>query len=162
MGDCALGRFAAAWSDSGLCAIALADTCDQLQSLLQADFPGQVLKAADPPDAFNGQRIAYYLNNPYTIPKGLPLNPQGTAFQQRVWRALADIPPGRTVSYAELACRLNKPKAARAVAGACGANKLAVLIPCHRVVRSDGSPGGYRWGLARKRTLLHREKTHIE
>ena len=87
----------------------------------------------------------------------LPLDLRGTAFQQRVWQALRAIPAGSTVSYAELAERIGAPKAVRAVAGACAANALAVAIPCHRVLRSDGCLSGYRWGVARKRALLERE-----
>ncbi|TAN13306.1 MAG: methylated-DNA--[protein]-cysteine S-methyltransferase, partial [Burkholderiaceae bacterium] len=87
----------------------------------------------------------------------LPLDVQGTAFQERVWRALREIPPGATVSYAEIAERIGSPKAMRAVAQACATNHIAVAIPCHRVVRRDGKLGGYRWGVDRKRELLHRE-----
>jgi len=87
----------------------------------------------------------------------LPLDVRGTAFQQRVWQALRDIPAGRTVSYADLARRIGAPKSVRAVAQACGANALAVAIPCHRVVRNDGALAGYRWGVERKRALLERE-----
>ena len=87
----------------------------------------------------------------------LPLDIRGTAFQQRVWRALQDIPAGRTVSYAELAARIGSPKAVRAVAGACAANHIAVAIPCHRVVRNDGSLSGYAWGVERKQALIARE-----
>ena len=87
----------------------------------------------------------------------LPLDVRGTAFQQRVWRALVDIPAGQTASYAHLAERIGAPKSCRAVAQACGANALAVAIPCHRVVRSDGALSGYRWGVERKRVLLARE-----
>jgi AraC family transcriptional regulator of adaptative response/methylated-DNA-[protein]-cysteine methyltransferase len=85
------------------------------------------------------------------------LDVRGTAFQQRVWQALRDIPAGRTVSYADLATRIGAPKSVRAVAQACGANTLAVAIPCHRVVRNDGALAGYRWGVERKRALLERE-----
>ncbi|HEY0274651.1 MAG TPA: methylated-DNA--[protein]-cysteine S-methyltransferase, partial [Paenirhodobacter sp.] len=88
----------------------------------------------------------------------LPLDLQGTAFQERVWQALRQVPPGQTVSYAELAARIDAPGAARAVAQACAANRLAVAIPCHRVIRTDGGVSGYRWGVARKRALLMREK----
>ncbi len=84
---------------------------------------------------------------------------RGTAFQQRVWRALREIPAGSTATYAEIAARIGAPKSVRAVAGACAANSLAVAIPCHRVVRSDGSLSGYRWGVERKRALLQREAT---
>ena len=87
----------------------------------------------------------------------LPLDIRGTAFQQRVWRALKDIPVGRTISYAELAGRIGSPKAVRAVAGACAANNIAVAIPCHRVVRHDGSLSGYAWGVDRKRALIAKE-----
>ncbi len=87
----------------------------------------------------------------------LPLDVRGTAFQQRVWQALQAIPPGQTASYAEIAARLGAPSASRAVAQACGANPLAVAIPCLRVVRSDGALSGYRWGVERKRALLARE-----
>src|SRR6202034_3107954 len=88
----------------------------------------------------------------------LPLDIRGTAFQARVWRALQKIPPGRTATYTEIAAKLGQPKAVRAVANACAANKLALLVPCHRVVRQDGGLGGYRWGEDRKRTLLARER----
>ena len=87
----------------------------------------------------------------------LPLDVGGTAFQQRVWRALRKIPAGTTASYADIARRIDAPKSVRAVAQACGANTLAVVIPCHRVVRSDGALSGYRWGVTRKRALLDRE-----
>ena len=87
----------------------------------------------------------------------LPLDVRGTAFQQRVWQALRQIPPGETASYAQIAQRIGSPKSVRAVAGACAANTLAVAIPCHRVVRSDGALSGYRWGVERKRELLLRE-----
>jgi len=87
----------------------------------------------------------------------LPLDIQGSSFQQRVWLALREIPPGSTVSYRELADRIGRPKAVRAVATACAANPVAVLVPCHRVVRSDGNLAGYRWGIERKRALLERE-----
>ena len=88
---------------------------------------------------------------------GLPLDIQGTAFQHQVWAALQDIQPGTTVSYGEIARQIGNPKAARAVAGACASNNIAVAIPCHRVVRSNGEMGGYRWGVERKRVLLERE-----
>ena len=87
----------------------------------------------------------------------LPLDVRGTAFQQRVWQALRDIPAGETASYTEIARRIGAPKAVRAVAGACAANVLAVAIPCHRVLRNDGGLSGYRWGVERKRALLERE-----
>jgi AraC family transcriptional regulator, regulatory protein of adaptative response / methylated-DNA-[protein]-cysteine methyltransferase len=87
----------------------------------------------------------------------LPLDIRGTAFQQRVWKALQQVPPGSTATYTEIATKIGMPKAVRAVAQACGANSLAVAIPCHRVIRNDGSLSGYRWGVERKRVLLERE-----
>ena len=87
----------------------------------------------------------------------LPLDIRGTAFQQRVWQALREIPAGKTLSYSQLAQKIGKPKAVRAVASACAANKIAVAIPCHRIVRNDGALSGYRWGLARKASLLEKE-----
>lgn len=157
IGQCALGPFLAAWSDTGLCALELADTSEQLLALLRTDFPSQVLRAVDPPAPLALQHLARILDQPHATPPDLPLSPQGTAFQRRVWQALADIPPGHTKSYSQLARQLEQPTAARAVANACAANKLAILIPCHRVIRGDGSLGGYRWGLARKQALLLRE-----
>ena len=88
----------------------------------------------------------------------LPLDVRGTAFQQRVWQALRDIPFGQTLSYTDVAERIGSPSATRAVAGACAANKLAIAIPCHRVVRNDGALSGYAWGVERKRTILDREQ----
>ena len=92
----------------------------------------------------------------------LPLDIRGSAFQERVWQALRDIPAGATASYGDVAARIGSPKSVRAVAQACGANMLAVAIPCHRVVRSDGALSGYRWGVERKRTLLEREAKELE
>lgn len=158
IGHCALGQFLAAWGDNGLCAIELADSAERLLSLLQADFPGQTLQPASPEDAASLKHIAHFIDTPHSAPPNLSICLQGTAFQRSVWQALAGIPPGQTVSYSQLAHELQKPTAARAIAGACAANKLAVIIPCHRVIRGDGSLGGYRWGIARKRALLQREK----
>ena len=92
-----------------------------------------------------------------TIGLDLPLDIRGTAFQQRVWQALREIPAGKTLGYSQLAQKIGKPKAVRAVASACAANKIAVAIPCHRIVRNDGALSGYRWGLARKASLLEKE-----
>ena len=91
----------------------------------------------------------------------LPLDVRGTAFQQRVWQALGQIPPGQTASYAQIAQRIGSPTSVRAVAQACASNTLAVAIPCHRVVRSDGALSGYRWGVERKRELLLRENESL-
>jgi len=157
IGYCALGPFLAGWSDDGLCALELADTPEQLISLLQADFPDHILQSSGPEDAPSLQRLTHFIDSPHSGPPDTPLCPQGTPFQRSVWQALAGIPAGQTVTYSQLAHELQKPTATRAIAGACAANKLAVIIPCHRVIRGDGSPGGYRWGLARKQALLERE-----
>ena len=103
-------------------------------------------------------RVVAFVEKP-EIGLDLPLDVRGTAFQQRVWRALQEIPVGETISYAEVARRIGSPKAVRAVASACAENRLAVAIPCHRVVRMDGSLSGYAWGVERKRILLDRENT---
>jgi len=156
VGRCALGSILVAQSDRGLCAIFLGDDPDLLVRDLQDRFPAADLVGAD--GAFE-QVVARVVGFVEAPAKGLdlPLDIRGTAFQQRVWMALGKVPPGSTVGYAELARRLGSPGSARAVAGACAANCLAVAIPCHRVVRTDGSLSGYRWGVERKRALLERE-----
>ena len=106
-------------------------------------------------DAAEAQLREYFAGTRRTF--DLPLAPRGTAFQQQVWQALREIPSGQTASYRDIAERIGKPQAVRAVAGACAANKLAVIIPCHRVVRNDGAISGYRWGVERKRQLLEIE-----
>ncbi len=123
---------------------------------LEDRFPRAVLRAADA--AFD-KTVASVIGLVESPRQGLdlPLDIRGTAFQQRVWQALCEIPLGTTITYAELAARLGQPTAQRAVAQACGANPVAVVIPCHRVVRTDGGLGGYRWGIDRKDELLRRE-----
>lgn len=153
---CSLGWVLAGADDKGLCSIELGDNADSLRSALQSRFPGATLEHAS--DNLGG-RLPKVVRLIDALQSGLdlPLSIQGTGFQQRVWEALRAIPAGQTVSYAELAAKVGSPKAVRAVAGACAANRLAVVIPCHRVVRSDGNLSGYRWGVERKRTLLARE-----
>jgi AraC family transcriptional regulator, regulatory protein of adaptative response / methylated-DNA-[protein]-cysteine methyltransferase len=157
-GRCSLGAILVAASDKGVAAILLGDNDNTLRAELRTRFPNAALIPADPSfEALLAQVIAAV-----EAPEGafgLPLDVRGTAFQQKVWAALTEIPPGSTQSYAELARRIGQPTAARAVAGACAANPLAVVIPCHRVVRTDGSISGYRWGAARKRALLKRERS---
>jgi AraC family transcriptional regulator of adaptative response/methylated-DNA-[protein]-cysteine methyltransferase len=154
---CALGKALVAESSRGVCAIFLGDSADALQQELAARFPKADLVAGD--KAF-GKRIARVIG--FIEAPGqtfdLPLDVQGTAFQQKVWKALRRIPAGTTASYADIARAIGAPKAVRAVAGACGANPVAVAIPCHRVVAKDGGLGGYHWGTKRKRMLLDREK----
>ncbi len=158
VGQCALGAILVAQSRLGLCAILLGDDPDQLVRDLQDQFPKAELIGGDAGFERLVAQVVGFVEAP-AIGLDLPLDVRGTAFQQRVWQALRDIPPGTTASYAEIAARIGAPKAARAVARACGANPLAVAIPCHRVVRRDGDVSGYRWGVARKRELLRREAT---
>jgi AraC family transcriptional regulator of adaptative response/methylated-DNA-[protein]-cysteine methyltransferase len=123
---------------------------------LQERFPLARLHGGDPDFDALVSRVVGLVDDPGT-PVALPLDIRGTAFQQRVWQALQQVAPGQTLSYAELASRVGAAAAVRAVAGACAANVLAVAIPCHRIVRSDGGLSGYRWGVERKRALLARE-----
>lgn len=156
VGECSLGAILVAASERGICAILIDDDPEALVHELEDMFPNARLVGGDAD--FEGQvaQVVGLVEAPGTG-MDLPLDVRGTAFQQRVWQALRAIPPGRTVSYAELAARIGAPKASRAVAGACASNRLAVAIPCHRVVRSDGALSGYRWGVERKRVLLERE-----
>lgn len=157
IGECWLGSILVALSDRGVCAILMGDQADALVGDLEQRFPKARLLAGGP--AFEGA-LAQVIASVDDPAKGLdlPLDIRGTAFQQRVWQALRDIPAGATASYSEIAARLGMPTAIRAVASACAANRLAVAIPCHRAVRNDGSLSGYRWGVERKRALLKREK----
>ncbi|MBO1078662.1 bifunctional DNA-binding transcriptional regulator/O6-methylguanine-DNA methyltransferase Ada [Roseomonas haemaphysalidis] len=156
LGSCALGEILVAQSTRGLCAILLGDDAEALLAELQERFPRAVLLGGDAGFEQMVARVVGFVEAPATG-LDLPLDIRGTAFQARVWQALRDIPPGQTASYAEVALRLGQPGAARAVAAACAANALAVAIPCHRVVRGDGALAGFRWGIARKRSLLERE-----
>lgn len=156
VGESALGAILVASSAKGVVAILLGDDPELLVRDLQDRFPRAKLIGADRDYESLVARVVGLIEAP-GIGFGLPLDIRGTAFQQRVWRALQEIPPGQTVSYAEIARRIGTPKAVRAVAGACAANNLAVAIPCHRVVRNDGTLSGYAWGVDKKRTLLDRE-----
>jgi AraC family transcriptional regulator of adaptative response/methylated-DNA-[protein]-cysteine methyltransferase len=156
IGECSLGAILVAASDLGVCAILLGDDPEPLVRDLQDRFPRARLIGGD---AEFERWVAQVVGLVETPAQGLalPLDVRGTAFQQRVWRALRAIPPGQTASYAEVARRIGAPTAVRAVAQAVAANPLAVAIPCHRVVRIDGNLAGYRWGVERKRALLARE-----
>lgn len=156
VGDCSLGAILVAQSNRGVCAILLGDDPDTLVRDLQDQFPRANLLGADARFEQLIAQVVGLIEAP-ALGLDLPLDLRGTAFQQRVWQALRDIPVGSTASYAEIAQRIGAPSAFRAVAQACGANRLAVAIPCHRVVRSDGNLSGYRWGVERKRRLLARE-----
>lgn len=154
---CSLGVVLAARGERGICAILIGDDEASLATDLRRRFPKADLAAASPDFNDAMTRVVAMIEAP-RAGLDLPLDVRGTAFQQRVWQALRAIPAGQTVSYAELAARIGAPGATRAVAGACAANPLAVAIPCHRVVRGDGSLSGYRWGPSRKRALLAREE----
>ncbi len=161
LADCSLGRCLVAESERGICAILLGDDDATLVADLHELFPA----AQDmPADTDFQQRVREVIAaiNARDAPLSLPLDIRGTAFQQQVWQALRAIPCGETMSYQQLASAIGKPKAVRAVASACGANKLAIVIPCHRVIRGDGALSGYRWGIARKALLLQRETTGEE
>jgi len=150
------GWAAAVVDRRGIRAVRLGDRPGPLETGLRSDFPG-VTK--DCQEAVLRRWLAAALSSvdTPTRPRRLPLRLRGTEFQVRVWRALRQIPAGHTTSYADLARRIGQPSAVRAVANACGANPVAILVPCHRIVRSDGSLGGYRWGVERKRALLAAE-----
>ena len=157
VGECSLGSVLVAATERGVCAILLGDDPEALVRDLQDRFPRAVLVGADPDFEQMVTRVVSFVEAP-ALGLDLPLDVRGTAFQQRVWQALRAVPAGQTVSYAQIARRIGAPKAVRAVAQACGANSLAVAIPCHRVVRTDGAVSGYRWGVERKRALLERER----
>ncbi|WP_181257074.1 bifunctional DNA-binding transcriptional regulator/O6-methylguanine-DNA methyltransferase Ada [Pseudaminobacter soli (ex Li et al. 2025)] len=156
VGETSLGSILVASSQKGVAAILLGDDPDELVRDLQDRFPKARLIGADPNYEALVARVVGFVEMPQ-LGLDLPLDVRGTAFQQRVWQALREIPVGSTVSYAEIARRIGAPKAVRAVAGACAANNLAVAIPCHRVVKNDGTVSGYAWGVERKRALLKRE-----
>lgn len=156
IGECSLGAILVAQSQQGVCAILLGDDPEVLVRDLQDRFPRANLIGGDSDFERLVATVVGFVEAP-KIGLDLPLDVRGTAFQQRVWQALREIPAGKTASYSEIAKRIGCPSAVRAVAQACGANALAVAIPCHRVVRSDGSLSGYRWGVERKRELLEKE-----
>jgi AraC family transcriptional regulator of adaptative response/methylated-DNA-[protein]-cysteine methyltransferase len=156
---CALGFVLVAATARGICAILLGDAPDELAADLAARFPKATMVSAEPGFAELVARVIRLIDAPERGPDAnLPLDIRGTAFQRRVWQALQKIPTGETASYAALARKIGKPRAVRAVAGACAANRLAVAIPCHRAVAADGGLAGYRWGIERKRRLLARER----
>ena len=155
---CALGHALIAATARGVCALFFADAPDGLHDELRARFPHATIAPADAALERLADLAVKLIDGATPAPE-VPLDLVGTAFQQRVWRALREIPPGTTTTYAQLARRIGAPRAVRAVGTACGANPVSVAVPCHRVVRGDGGLGGYRWGLARKKALLARERT---
>ena len=157
IGECSLGSILVARSECGVCAILIGDDPDALARDLQEGFRRARLIGGDREFEDWVARVVGFVEAP-ALGLDLPLDVRGTAFQQRVWRALQEVPAGSTATYSEIAGRIGAPKSARAVAQACAANSLAVTIPCHRVVRTDGGLSGYRWGVERKRALLARER----
>ena len=158
VGDCSLGTILVAQSERGVCAILLGDDPDALTRDLQDRFPRANLTGGNAAFERLVSTVVGFVEAPGRGLK-LPLDIRGTAFQQLVWKALQRIPVGSTATYTEIATRIGSPKSVRAVGRACGANPLAVAIPCHRVVRNDGGLSGYRWGIERKRMLLERESS---
>ena len=157
VGQCSLGDILVAASEKGVCAILMGDDPEALLRDLQGRFANALLLGGDKTFDKLMARVIAFVERPGDE-LDLPLDIRGTAFQHRVWQALREIPAGSTASYANIAKRIGRPKSVRAVAGACAANPIAVVIPCHRVVRTGGALSGYRWGVERKRALLDREK----
>ena len=157
IGECSLGSVLVAASAKGVCAILIGDDPDILARELQDRFPRARLIGGDAGFESTVAKVVGFVDTP-GLGLDLPLDVRGTAFQQRVWNALREIPAGKTTTYTEIAKKIGAPKAVRAVAGACAANHIAVAIPCHRVVRTDGSLSGYYWGVERKRALLDKER----
>lgn len=152
-----LGLLLVAVTERGVCSVSLGDDEASLVSALRTEYPGAELeRATDANDRLVDVVVAHVEGRPSAM--DLPLDVRATSFQWQVWRALQRIPEGATRSYQAVAEELGRPTAARAVARACASNRIAVLIPCHRVVRGDGGLGGYRWGIARKAALLARER----
>jgi AraC family transcriptional regulator, regulatory protein of adaptative response / methylated-DNA-[protein]-cysteine methyltransferase len=158
IGECALGKVLIARSVSGVCAILLGDDREELEADLAARFPKARLVANRSVVDDDLAKVTRFVDKP-TQDFYLPLDMRGTPFQRRVWEKIRAISPDRTVSYSELAGWVGPLTSPRAVASACAANPIAIAVPCHRVVRSDGSLAGYRWGIARKRELISREAT---
>ncbi len=156
--DTVLGQALVATTQRGICMVELGEDDAVLETRLRAEFPRASLQRVDAGrDEFLAPRVRAVADALAGNEARVPLALVGTAFQKRVWDALMKIPRGQTRSYAELAASLGAPRAARAVANACAHNRVAVVVPCHRVIRGDGSLGGYRWGLDMKRGLLARE-----
>jgi AraC family transcriptional regulator of adaptative response/methylated-DNA-[protein]-cysteine methyltransferase len=156
LGRCSLGWFLIANGERGLRAILLGDDPDALVSDLRRRAGTEPVVRADAELAPLSSQVARFLDSPVGG-LDLAIDLRGTAFQREVWGALREIPAGSTATYADIARRIGAPVSPRAVARACAANPLAVAVPCHRVVRADGAPSGYRWGVERKRALLARE-----
>lgn len=157
IGQTSLGAILVAMTEKGICSILLGDDPARLLQDLQDRFSRAELSGGDADFERHLATVIGFVEDPY-LGLDLPLDVRGTAFQQRVWQALRKIPPGRTATYTDIARRIGSPQSVRAVASACAANPIAIAIPCHRVVRLDGSLSGYRWGIDRKSELLRRER----
>ena len=155
-----LGRLLVAMTDRGVCSVQLGDSDEELAAALRREYPRAEIECAGEEDEGLRRRLDEVVRHLEGASPDLrlPLDVQATAFQERVWKALREIPYGETRSYGEIAAALGRPGAARAVAQACASNRAALVIPCHRVVRGDGEPGGYRWGEERKQRILARER----
>jgi AraC family transcriptional regulator of adaptative response/methylated-DNA-[protein]-cysteine methyltransferase len=154
---CSLGSVLVAATSRGVCAIAFGDEPEELLADLRERFPRAEVEPADGALEVLACHVVEMIDG-LRLPATIPLDLVGTDFQQRVWRELSTIPRGETFTYSEIARRIGAPRAVRAVGSACGKNPVAVAVPCHRVLRVDGAPGGYRWGLERKQALLARER----
>jgi AraC family transcriptional regulator of adaptative response/methylated-DNA-[protein]-cysteine methyltransferase len=159
---CWLGSVLVAASDDGVAAVLLGDDAARLVTSLNLRFPTARLEHGGGDAAFGSvvDAVVGAVTEP-AAPIGLPLDRRGTEFERRVWTALREVPAGTTVAYSDVARRIGTAVDSRDVAQACAENPLAVLVPCHRVVRKDGTLGGYRWGVARKRALLAREAASV-
>lgn len=155
---CSLGHVLIAWTARGICEVALGEDTDELSNHLVTHFPASSLEPSEPSKWTRAVIEAVEHGSHVDLPRDV----RGTAFQERVWQALRSIPRGETRTYADLAASLGVPAGSRAVARACAANRLAVLVPCHRVIRKDGGIAGYRWGMERKQELLERERREVE
>lgn len=156
--ECELGRILVAATERGLCAVRLGDSEEELEGTLREEFPEAEISKDTDALGFYVEAILRHLAGERTRLE-LPLDVRATAFQRRVWSYLQSIPYGEVQSYGEVAARIGQPSAVRAVARACASNMVAVIIPCHRVIRGNGELGGYRWGLKRKRALIDLERT---
>lgn len=155
--DSPLGRLLVGTTERGVCAVSLGDSDEELEQALRHEYRAAQIQRGEPAETGWVDTVAGFLNG-REIPQDLPIDVRATAFQWRVWSFLRTIPSGQTRSYGEVALALEQPTAARAVAQACASNPVALIVPCHRVVRGDGEPGGYRWGALRKQALLTRER----
>ncbi len=158
VGECSLGSILVAATDRGVCSVLLGDDAQALVVDLERRFPRACLEGADAGFEAVVAQVVGLVERPSSDSESLPLDLRGTAFQKRVWAALSRIPRREVRTYAQIAEAVGSPRSTRAVAGACAANPIAVAVPCHRVVRTDGSLSGYRWGVEPKEQLLERER----